>query len=208
MLEPVRRRLEAQGIRARALAAYGPEALGILDAADREDVDLVVMSTHGRTGVARWVWGSVAEQVLRHCSRPLLVHRVHVVKEEPVTPRTARTLLPSALSGRELLGAKVQDLTHEDLGAVDDLVLDPLTGRVSYALLRFGGLLGVGEKLFPVPWSALRWRADRTFVLQHHGKRREELEDAPHVKPASRERRDWLLELAPAVHSFYPGPRL
>lgn len=75
-LEPVRRRLEQAGLRARSLAAYGPEALEILDAAEREQVDLVAMSTHGRSGLSRWIYGSVAEQVIRHCTRPLLVRRV------------------------------------------------------------------------------------------------------------------------------------
>jgi nucleotide-binding universal stress UspA family protein/sporulation protein YlmC with PRC-barrel domain len=211
-LEPVRQQLAAQGIRARALAGHGPEALTILDTADREQVDLVVMSTHGRSGLSRWLFGSVAEQVLRHCTRPLLVRRVHAGSEAPARGASAASASQPAhgLSARELIGAKVQDLTHADLGTVDDLALDPATGRVSYAILRFGGLLGVGEKLFPVPWSALHWRpADGTFVLQHHGKKRDELKDAPHLPhPHRRERQvTFTPDLAPAVHSFYPGPR-
>jgi nucleotide-binding universal stress UspA family protein/sporulation protein YlmC with PRC-barrel domain len=207
-LEPVRQALAARGIRARSVAGVGPEALGIVATADSEDVDLVVMSTHGRSGVSRWLWGSVAEQVLRHCTRPLLVRRVHVVTEPaPAAPAAPAERAPT-LSGRELIGAKVQDLTHEDLGTVDDLVLDPASGRVTYAVLRFGGLLGLGEKLFPVPWSALHWRPDGTFVLQHHGKKRDELRDAPHVKHrAPHDRHEWLVDMAPAVHSFYPGAR-
>lgn len=211
LLEPVRAGLAAQGVRARSLAGYGPEALAILDAADREQVDLVVMSTHGRRGPSRWLFGSVAEQVLRHCTRPLLVRRVQQVDAEPAPSPASAAAAPTMLSGRDLLGAKVQDLTHEDLGTVDDLVLDPATGRVTYAILRFGGLLGVGEKLFPVPWTALRWRASHgTFVLQHHGKKRDELRHAPHVThKRERERHDWMFhhDVLPAVHSFYPGAR-
>lgn len=92
-LEPARRRLEQAGVRARALAAYGPEALEILEAAERERVDLVAMSTHGRRGLSRWVFGSVAEQVLRHCTRPLLVRRVQQGQEggrEAAAPAPAR----------------------------------------------------------------------------------------------------------------------
>lgn len=74
-LGPIRRDLEAQGLRVRTLATYGSEADEILYAADREDVDLVAMSTHGRSGIARWMQGSVTEQVLRQCSKPLLVRR-------------------------------------------------------------------------------------------------------------------------------------
>jgi len=213
-LEPIRQRLVAQGLRVRSLAGHGPEALAILDTADREQVDLVVMSTHGRSGVSRWLFGSVAEQVLRHCTRPLLVRRVHAGTEAR-SPRASEQPQqhgePHDLSARELIGAKVQDLTHADLGTIDDLAIDPHTGRVSYGILRFGGLLGVGEKLFPVPWSALHWRPDGTFTLQHHGKKRDELRHAPHVAHApTTERRDPLRlirGLGPAVHSFYPGPR-
>lgn len=212
-LEPIRQRLAAQGIRARTLAGHGPEAFAILDTADREQVDLVVMSTHGRSGVSRWIFGSVAEQVLRHCTRPLLVRRVHQGAEaQPRAAKSASEPVHRNLSGRELIGAKVQDLTHADLGTVDDLVIDPATGRITYAVLRFGGLLGVGDKLFPVPWTALHWRPDGTFVLQHHGRKRDELHRAPHVPsaPATRSRLSWDFshDLAPAVHSFYPGPRL
>lgn len=75
-LQPARKRLEAEGVRVRTLAAYGPEATEILDTAEREHVDLIAMSTHGRSGLSRWMYGSVAEHVLRHCHRPLLVRRV------------------------------------------------------------------------------------------------------------------------------------
>jgi nucleotide-binding universal stress UspA family protein len=96
LLEPHRRRLEQAGIAARCLAGYGPEALEILDAADREKVDLVAMSTHGRSGLSRWIYGSVAEQVIRHCTRPLLVRRVHQGSElRPVTAAAAPQLARS-----------------------------------------------------------------------------------------------------------------
>lgn len=120
---------------------------------------------------------------------------------------------PTTHSLRELIGAKVKDLTLADLGHVDDLIIDGSTGRVTYAILAFGGLLGIGEKRFPVPWETLHWRAgDRAFVLQHHGKVRDDLRDAPHVTPShehedrGRHLRELIdQQLAPAVHSFYPG---
>lgn len=51
----------------------GTPAVEILDAA--HDADLVALATHGRSGPSRWAFGSVAEQVVRHCDRPLLVKR-------------------------------------------------------------------------------------------------------------------------------------
>jgi nucleotide-binding universal stress UspA family protein len=48
----------------------------ILDFAKRQDVDLIAMSTHGRSGVSRWVYGSVTDKVLQGSTRPVLLIRV------------------------------------------------------------------------------------------------------------------------------------
>lgn len=53
--------------------ASGPAAEGIIDSADRQKVDLIVMCSHGRSGIERWVFGSVAEKVLRGANRVTLV---------------------------------------------------------------------------------------------------------------------------------------
>lgn len=72
-MAPQRDRLTAAGVKADAKAAYGVVAAELLRAA--RDADLLAMTTHGRTGVARWWFGSVAEQVLRHAPCPVLVVR-------------------------------------------------------------------------------------------------------------------------------------
>lgn len=74
-LHPWAERLGGKGIPARTLAATGDFASEILDTAEREAVDLIAMTTHGRSGLPRLVDGSVSEQVLRHCRKPLLVVR-------------------------------------------------------------------------------------------------------------------------------------
>lgn len=53
----------------------GLPAEAIIDYADKHDVSLIVMSTHGRTGLARWVYGSVADKVLRGAPCPVLLIR-------------------------------------------------------------------------------------------------------------------------------------
>lgn len=74
-LRPWRDRLHLAGLRVRTEVVGGEPAREILEALEREDVDLVALTTHGRTGLDRWVLGSVAEKVLRECRRPLLVVR-------------------------------------------------------------------------------------------------------------------------------------
>ncbi|GIK58277.1 MAG: universal stress protein [Chloroflexi bacterium] len=55
----------------------------ILDVADMLEVDAIAMSTHGRGGIRRWVFGSVADKVLQHAQIPILLVRARVEKEMP-----------------------------------------------------------------------------------------------------------------------------
>ncbi len=68
-------RLREAGFHVDSLAILGDPAAAILDTAENIDADLIALASHGRSGVMRWVFGSVAEKVLRSCSRPLLVVR-------------------------------------------------------------------------------------------------------------------------------------
>ncbi len=75
ILEPHLALLEKAGIHTRLLVRYEKAAFAILAAAKEERVDLIAMATHGASGVSRWVFGSVAEKVLREGNWPLLVRR-------------------------------------------------------------------------------------------------------------------------------------
>ncbi len=71
-------RLRAQGARVRGATTSGPVAPGILEQAQTLAADLIVMTTHGRSGLGRWVMGSVADGVLRAAMVPvLLIHAAH-----------------------------------------------------------------------------------------------------------------------------------
>ena len=54
----------------------------------------------------------------------------------------------------QLIGIEIQNAQGEEIGEVDDLVLDTQTGKIRYAAVSYGGVLGVGDKLFAVPWEA------------------------------------------------------
>ena len=60
------------------------------------------------------------------------------------------------LSASTLSGDDVYDPRGEKLGSIKELMLDIENGKVCYAVLSFGGFLSLGEKLFAVPWSALK----------------------------------------------------
>ena len=74
-LEGVATRLRPQGINVRTAVRTGGVANVIVDYAQANRIDLIAMCTHGRTGLARWTLGSVADRVLRACSVPLLLVR-------------------------------------------------------------------------------------------------------------------------------------
>lgn len=75
-LAAVARRLENKGIRRiETHVWYGPPAAAIVEAAAVQKADLIVMSTHGRSGLGRLVLGSVAESVLRGTTAPILIVR-------------------------------------------------------------------------------------------------------------------------------------
>ncbi len=75
VLEPHRSAVEKAGLKVRTLVRAEYAAAAILDAAAGERVDLVAMTSHGRTGLARWAFGSIAEKVMRHCPCPVIVKR-------------------------------------------------------------------------------------------------------------------------------------
>jgi sporulation protein YlmC with PRC-barrel domain len=81
------------------------------------------------------------------------------------------------LSAATVTGDRVRNPAGEDLGKVEEIMLDVPSGRVAYAVISFGGFLGIGDKLFAVPWRALTLNErDREFILNVDRRR---LETAP-----------------------------
>lgn len=69
--------LRSQGINVKTIVESGPVVTAILDAAEREQVDLIAMASHGRTGLSRVFYGSVAAGILHKADRPLLLIRAN-----------------------------------------------------------------------------------------------------------------------------------
>ena len=74
------------------------------------------------------------------------------VRDGFADPPESRTLFPIST----LLGNRVRNSVGESLGKVEEVMLDARSGRIAYAVLSFGGFMGIGDKLFAVPWNALR----------------------------------------------------
>jgi sporulation protein YlmC with PRC-barrel domain len=67
---------------------------------------------------------------------------------------------------KSVIGRTIVNANYQDLGTIEDLVLDAGAGRIAYAVLSFGGFLGVGDKYFAVPWYAFQFHlTEKRIVL-------------------------------------------
>ena len=84
---------------------------------------------------------------------------------------------PQIMGADTLVGDNVVNTLGEDLGEIKEIMLDISSGRVAYAVLSSGGFLGIGDRLFAIPWSALKLDpANKRFVLDIA---KERLKNAP-----------------------------
>ena len=107
---------------------------------------------------------------------------------------------PEIMAADTLEGDTVVNRQGETLGEIKHIMIDVPRGRVAYAVLSFGGILGIGDKLFAIPWSAFTLDAgNHNFILDVPKQR---LEDAPGFDkdhwPAMADER-WARQ----VHSYY-----
>lgn len=107
---------------------------------------------------------------------------------------------PALMGADTLVGNDVYNQKDEDLGDIKEIMLDMHSGRISYAVLSFGGFLGMGEKLFAVPWSALKLDTEnKRFTLNVE---KNTLGDAPGFS-----KNDWPDMADPTweknIHAYY-----
>src|SRR5215471_15151768 len=113
------------------------------------------------------------------------------------------TLTRNTLSATTIIGDPVRNALDENLGKIEDLMIDLSNGRVAYAVLSFGGFLGVGNKLFAVPFRAM------TVDTEHHAfvldVPKERLKDAPGF-----DKDNWPdisdMEYRSQIYSYYNVP--
>jgi sporulation protein YlmC with PRC-barrel domain len=67
----------------------------------------------------------------------------------------------TVISSDKVEGTTVYNPAGEKLGSIDDLMIDRHSGQVKYAVLEFGGFLGMGTDRYPIPWSVLKYSDDK-----------------------------------------------
>jgi sporulation protein YlmC with PRC-barrel domain len=83
----------------------------------------------------------------------------------------------AAIRANKVIGTAVKDGSGKTIGKVEDIVLDKLSNNIKFAVLSFGGFLGIGEKYHPIPWSLLNYDPeDGNYVVSLS---KEQLKEAP-----------------------------
>ena len=110
---------------------------------------------------------------------------------------------PEIMAAATLTGNDVVNSAGEDLGEIEHIMLDVPRGRIAYAVLSFGGFFGMGEKLFAIPWHALKLDvANKCFILDVSV---DQLQNAPGFDKGqwpSMADQNWARD----IHSYYSSP--
>jgi sporulation protein YlmC with PRC-barrel domain len=110
----------------------------------------------------------------------------------------------SLIAGAKVSGTSVYNKSGENIGAIHDVMIDKISGKVVYAVMSFGGFLGIGENYYPIPWSLLKYDVAQGGYLVDLSKSK--LEGAPSypigTEPAWGDR-----DYETRLHGFYgAGP--
>ena len=108
----------------------------------------------------------------------------------------------SLIAADKVEGTNVYNLAGDKLGSVDDIMIDKVSGRAIYAVMSFGGFLGMGEKYHPLPWATLKYDAQKGGYVINLDKK--QLEGAPNYDRDSEF--DWTPDYGRKVDSYYNAP--
>jgi sporulation protein YlmC with PRC-barrel domain len=110
----------------------------------------------------------------------------------------------SAIRAKKVIGTSVKDPTGATIGKVEDIVLDKLSNHIMFAIVGFGGFLGMGEKFHPLPWSTLDYDEEEGGYVVSLS--RDQLEAAPAYSMEELTQGDGS-QFRERVYDFYNAPR-
>ena len=106
------------------------------------------------------------------------------IEESPWQPAP-----PIPTTSEDVEGTNVYDMKGTKIGEIDHLMIDKISGRVTYAVMSFGGFLGLGHGHYPVPWGALKYDTNLNGYVT--GITEQQLKDAPAFSDDSWSDRNW-----------------
>ncbi|SSC65516.1 PRC-barrel domain-containing protein [Ciceribacter selenitireducens] len=108
---------------------------------------------------------------------------------------------PSLIASDKVDGTAVYGVDGERIGSVKRIILEKRGGRVAYAVLSFGGFLGIGDDYYPLPWEKLTF--DESLDGYRIDLTREQIERAPRLRDDSQ---DWYRDNGRSVYDYYGVP--
>ena len=122
---------------------------------------------------------------------------------EPVTGEVASEETRALISANKVEGTTVKNTAGEKLGSIEEIMIDKRSGKVAYAVMSFGGFLGIGDRHHPLPWGVLKYDTNLEGYVVNLDKR--VLEKAPTY--GSDERVDLADEsYGKKIHYYYNVP--
>jgi sporulation protein YlmC with PRC-barrel domain len=110
----------------------------------------------------------------------------------------------TAIRAKKVLGTKVTDLTGKKIGEIEDVVLDKRSNSILFAVVGFGGFLGMAEKYHPIPWASLDYNeAEGGYTVSFT---KEQLQAAP-AGSIDELTRDDGLAYRDRAYDYYKAPR-
>ena len=117
---------------------------------------------------------------------------------------TTATGHTTAIRAKKVLGTNVKDTSGKKIGEIEDVVLDKQSNSILFAVVGFGGFLGMAEKYHPVPWSTLDYNEDQGAYIVNYTK--EQLQAAP-VGTIDELTRNDGTAFRDRVYDYYKAPR-
>ncbi len=97
------------------------------------------------------------------------------------------------ISSNDVQGSAVYDLKGTKIGDIDHLMIDKVSGRTNYAVMSFGGFLGLGESHYPIPWTTLKYDTNLDGYVT--GVTEQQLKDAPAFSDDSWSDSAWMTDV-------------
>jgi sporulation protein YlmC with PRC-barrel domain len=123
---------------------------------------------------------------------------------EEIASMTTATGHTSAIRAKKVIGTNVKDTSGQKIGEIEDVVLDKKSNSILFAVVGFGGFLGMAEKYHPIPWSSLDYNEGESSYVVNYTK--DQLKAAPAGSIEELTKNDGM-QFRDRAYDYYKAPR-
>ena len=110
---------------------------------------------------------------------------------------------PTLIASDKVEGTAVYDVNDNHIGSIERIILEKHGGRVAYAVLSFGGFLGIGNERYPLPWEKLTY--DERLDGYRIDLTKEQIENAPSLDDDD-DSGEWFRDNGRKIYDYYGVP--